>query len=234
MKTLSRGYMVQFTKKSHRYIFLAFTVSNWSMSSPKLVFSKFSFSILRNAKLLRRSSPIEARKSDRINFSLLKDRSHLATDTATVRRIWRQMRRFGNTLFPCATINSSKSDGVLGIFLIRVLSNILQSSTSVNNFSPLTWVLYNNQMYATFTQISVSFLARSIFISSTNPNSVSRSFNLKIYIYISWVKMINHAFHDTNNFFFRCKSGVFCLFFEHPLTSPCSSFNFNAPSLHFA
>jgi len=125
MKTLSRGYMLQFQKKSHLYIFLDFTVANWSMTSSKLISSKFSLSILRRAKLLRRSCPILARKHDRISFSLLKDRSLLAIGTATVRRIWREIRRFENTLYPYATINSRKSTGVHGKFLTRVLSNIL-------------------------------------------------------------------------------------------------------------
>jgi len=48
------------------------------------------------------------------------------------------------------------------------------------------------------------------------------------------VKTINYAFHDTNNFFYRRKSGVYCLFCKHHLTSPCSSFNFNVPRCAFS
>jgi len=89
MKTLSRGYMLQFPKKFHIYIFLDFTVPNWLMTLSKLIFSKLSLSILRFAKLLRHFCPIEAHKYDRISFSFLKDSSQLAIDTSTVRRIWR-------------------------------------------------------------------------------------------------------------------------------------------------
>jgi len=96
MKTFSRSYMVQFTKTQihfHRYILFDFTVANRSMTSLKLIISKISISILRSAKLLRRSCPIEARKYYKISFSLLKDRSQPAIDTATVRRIRREMMR---------------------------------------------------------------------------------------------------------------------------------------------
>ena len=59
-----------------------------------LFFSNVSRSMLRRARLLRRACPIDARKYDKINFNLLKDRSQLAMDTA-INKICSEMRRFG-------------------------------------------------------------------------------------------------------------------------------------------
>ena len=78
-----------------RFIFLNFAVANWSITLSKFIFSNVSRSMLRRARLLRRACPIDARKYDKINFNLLKDRSQLAMDTAIVNKICSEMRRVG-------------------------------------------------------------------------------------------------------------------------------------------
>ena len=68
-------------------IFLAFTDASVSITSSKLIVSVVSLSMPRTAKADSLSSPIVVRREDKINFNMLKDRSQLAMDMATVNKI---------------------------------------------------------------------------------------------------------------------------------------------------
>ena len=98
----------------NKFIFLDFTVANWSITSSKSVFSNVSLSTLRSARSLRRPCPIDAREYDKISFNLLKDRSQLAIETGIINKICREIRRFGKTSSPKDTIKPRRAKGVSG------------------------------------------------------------------------------------------------------------------------